>query len=89
MYVVLAKLLWAFNILPPIDEVGKEVQLDTSDTAFQNAGGATLAKVYKVRWVVRNEEVKDTILREAEEARRNGYVLRGVKVNEEGVEVEA
>lgn len=34
----------------------------------------------------RSEEVKDVILREATNARRDGYVLRGVKVGEEGME---
>ncbi|EAT87902.2 hypothetical protein SNOG_04142 [Parastagonospora nodorum SN15] len=34
MFIVLAKLLWAFDILPPLDEAGREVRVDTSDAAF-------------------------------------------------------
>lgn len=84
MFLVLSKVLWAFDILPPIDQNGKEVQLDTSDDAFE-PGGNTVPKPYRVRWKVRSEEVKRTIQREAAEAKRDGYVLRGVKVSEEGV----
>lgn len=85
MFVVLAKLLWAFDILPPLDEGGKEVKVDTSDEAFDAVGSTTMAKVYSVRWRVRSEKIKETMVREAREARRDGYVLRGVKVGEEGV----
>jgi hypothetical protein len=35
---------------------------------------------------VRSKDIEDTIIREAAEAKRNGYVLRGVRVGEEGVE---
>jgi cytochrome P450 len=87
MFIVLAKLLWAFDILAPLDDEGNEVQVDTSDEAFDAAGSTTMAKPYRVRWKVRNEDMANTILREAAEARSNGYVLRGVRVGEEGVEL--
>lgn len=87
MFIVLAKLLWAFDILPPIDNTGKEIEVDTSDAAFKATGSSTMARPYAVRWRVKSEAVKDTILKEAAEARRDGYVLRGVRVGEEGVEV--
>jgi hypothetical protein len=45
-----------------------------------------MAKPYRVRWRVRSKEIEDTIIREAAEAKRDGYVLRGVRVGEEGVE---
>ncbi|KAF1975719.1 cytochrome P450 76C3 [Bimuria novae-zelandiae CBS 107.79] len=86
MFIVLAKLLWAFDIRPPIDEAGREMEVDLSDGAFE-AGGNTIAKPYSVRWIVRSDEVRGTIQREAMEAKRDGYVLRGVKVGEEGIEV--
>lgn len=88
MFIVLAKLLWAFDILPPIDDAGKEVNVDTSDDAFDAAGSTTMAKAYRVRWQVRSEDVKDRIAREAADARRDGYVLRGAKVGQDGVEVD-
>lgn len=86
MFVVLAKLLWAFDILPPLDEAGRDVKADTSDDAFDPEGSTTMAKVYNVRWRVRSGDIKDVVGREAVEARRAGYTLRGVKVGEEGVE---
>ncbi|EMD85182.1 hypothetical protein COCC4DRAFT_66509 [Bipolaris maydis ATCC 48331] len=87
IFIVLAKLLWAFDILPPLDGSGKEIEVDTSDEAFDAVGSTTMAKPYSVRWKVRSEEISETLLREAAEARRDGYVLRGVRVGEEGVEV--
>jgi cytochrome P450 len=86
MFIVLAKLLWAFEIKSPVDENGHEMDVDVSDEAFED-GGNTIPKPFKARWVVRSGEVRETIEREVIEARRTGYVLRGVKVGEDGVEV--
>ncbi|KAF2467456.1 cytochrome P450 [Lindgomyces ingoldianus] len=83
MFVVLAKVLWAFDVLPPLDASGGEEEMDVSDEAFM-PGGNTVPKPYRARFVVRSEEVRKTIEREAEEARRVGYVLRGVQVMDEG-----
>ncbi|KAF2707717.1 cytochrome P450 [Pleomassaria siparia CBS 279.74] len=80
MFVVLAKVLWAFDVCPPVDMEG----LDVSDEAFEQ-GANTVPKVYRVRWIAR-ENAKEVILREAAEARQNGYVLRGERVTEAGVE---
>ncbi|KAF1949069.1 cytochrome P450 [Byssothecium circinans] len=86
MFVVLAKLIWAFDVLPPLDGEGKEEVLELGDEAFEE-GANTVPKPYKVRWVVRGEETRATVEREVERAKREGYVLRGVQVGEEGVEV--
>jgi hypothetical protein len=80
MFIVLAKLLWAFDMLPPLDEAGREVKVDTSDEAFDSEGSTTTAKKYRVRWRVRSEEVKDVVENEAAKARREGYTCGGVKV---------
>ncbi|KAJ4296329.1 hypothetical protein N0V90_006374 [Kalmusia sp. IMI 367209] len=85
MFIVLAKLLWAFDLRPPVDETGKEMEVDLSDDAYE-PGANTIPRPYRARWVVRSEEVRKTIEREAMEARRDGYVLRGVKVSKEGIE---
>lgn len=55
MFIVLAKLLWGFEMLPPLDGEGREVEVevDTSDDAFDDEGGMTSARVYGVRWKVR------------------------------------
>ncbi|PSN62984.1 cytochrome P450 76C3 [Corynespora cassiicola Philippines] len=86
MFVVLAKMLWAFDVRPPVDEAGREREVDLSDEAFAR-GANTVPKEYEVRFVSRGVETERTVKREAEEARRDGYVLRGVKVTGEGVEV--
>lgn len=87
MFIVLAKLLWAFDILPPLDEAGREVKVDTSDAAFDSDGSMTSAKEYKIRWRVRSGAIKEVLERDVMEARRAGYTLRGVKVGEEGMEL--
>jgi hypothetical protein len=86
MFIVLSKLLWAFKILPPVDERSEEEVVDSSDEAFDAVGKTTMAKPYRVRWKVSSEEIRQTIMREAAEASRDGYMLRGVRVSEEGVE---
>jgi cytochrome P450 len=86
MFIVLAKLLWAFDVRPPLDGEGRVEEMDTSDEAFE-LGANTVPKPYRARWVVRGEEMRRTVEREAAEARRDGYVLRGVMVSEEGVEI--
>lgn len=87
MFVVLAKVLWAFDVSPPVDGEGKEVEVDLSDKAFEE-GGNTVPRPFRARWRVRSEETRRTIERELAEAKRDGYVLRGVQVGEEGVEVD-
>lgn len=86
MFIVLSKLLWAFEVLPPLGADGEEVPVNTGDDAFM-PGGNTVPKEYSARWRLRNEEVRKTIASEWEDAKRDGYVLRGVKVTEEGIEV--
>ncbi|KAF2028133.1 cytochrome P450 [Setomelanomma holmii] len=78
MFIVLAKLLWAFDIVPSADETGNSLPVD-------HDGGKGLAKA---RWRARTEESRQTILKEVADARRDGYVLKGVKVGEGGMEVE-
>ncbi|KAF2874787.1 cytochrome P450 [Massariosphaeria phaeospora] len=85
MFIVLAKLLWAFDIRPPVGANGVEEEVDVSDEAFE-MGGNTVPKPFRVRWVVRGDEVRRVLEREVVEAKRDGYVLRGERVGEEGVE---
>ena len=85
MFIVLAKLMWAFDICAPRGRDKREVKVDLGDEAFED-GANTVPRPYRVRWVVRNEEVRRTMEGEVEMAKKEGYVLRGVKVGEEGVE---
>lgn len=86
MFIVLAKLLWAFEILPPVNEKGEEIAIDVSDDAFDAAGSTTMAKIYKVRWKIRSEVIGQIVIAEAKRARKDGYILRGVQVGQHGVE---
>ncbi|KAL5113768.1 hypothetical protein ACEQ8H_008342 [Pleosporales sp. CAS-2024a] len=87
MFIVLAKLLWAFEILPPLDDKGIEVKVDTSDAAFDAEGSTTMPKPYRVRWRPRSEIAGRIVEQEAAQAKRDGYILRGAKVGAEGVEL--
>lgn len=86
LFVVIAKVVWGFEILPTVDKEGREEEVDTSDDAFM-PGGNTVPKPFKARWVVRGEEVKRTIEREWESAKEEGYLLRGRRVGVDGVVV--
>lgn len=77
--IVLAKLLWAFEILPP-----KGMKMDLSDEANEE-GSNTLPKPYRVRFVPRSEEVAEVIRREWSVAQKNGFWLGTTKVNTAGV----
>jgi hypothetical protein len=64
------------------------MKVDTSDEAFDPEGSTTMAKVYKIRWKVRSEKIKQVVLKEAADAHKTGYMLRGTKVCEDGVELQ-
>jgi cytochrome P450 len=80
--IVLAKLLWAFEILPP-----EGMKMDLSDEANEE-GSNTLPKPYRVRFVPRSEEVVEVIRREWSDAQKNGFWLGTTKVNTAGVVVD-
>ncbi len=62
---ITARLLWAFNIEPAIDEVtGKPVELDTE--AYED-GFVSEPKPYKVRFVPRSEEHAKVIRKNSKE----------------------
>jgi hypothetical protein len=80
--IVLAKLLWAFKILPP-----EGMKMDLSDESNEE-GSNTLLKLYRVRFVPRSEEVTEVIRREWSDAKKNGFWLGTTKVNTAGVVVD-
>ena len=61
---VVAKLLWAFDIRPGLDDEGNEVELDTDAYA---KGFLTQPLPYKVRFVPRSEKHKEIIRRDLKE----------------------
>ncbi|KAJ9605738.1 hypothetical protein H2200_009587 [Cladophialophora chaetospira] len=86
LFITLAKILWAFEIRPCKTEDGEEEKLDTSDGGYE-PGTNTLPKPYRVRFVVRNKEVENTLRREWAQAKADGYYLGDVKVDNEGMVV--
>ncbi|KAI5843182.1 putative O-methylsterigmatocystin oxidoreductase [Tricharina praecox] len=84
LFITLASLLWAFHILPPLDESGREVPVDTSEDAFL-LGSGILAKPFRLRLLPRSEEIEGTIRSEWEMARKEGFVLGGNRVMVDGV----
>jgi cytochrome P450 len=86
LYITLAKILWAFEIRPCTSVEGEEEELDVSDDAYE-PGSNTLPTPYRVRFMVRNEEVESALNREWVQAKVDGYHLGNVKVNDGGVVV--
>jgi cytochrome P450 len=84
LFITIAKILWAFEIKPPLDETGHETTLDTSDEAYE-AGMNTLPKPFKVRFVPRNELRRATLINEWVAAQQEGFSLGDMKVNVDGV----
>lgn len=84
IFVVLAKVLWAFEIRPPMGADGKEEAVDVSDQAYE-PGMNTLPKPFKLRFEPRNKKREQVMLTEWEKARADGYMLGSVKVDADGI----
>jgi cytochrome P450 family 619 len=70
-FVALAKIIWAFDILPPRDTTGKVIENDMSwETGFE--GGIIVnARPFACELQLRSEKRKETIFREFSEAEQN------------------
>lgn len=86
LFIVLAKLLWAFDIRPPLNEDGTEAMMDLSDEANE-PGANTLPKPYRVRFIPRSEKAADVVRQEWTRAQRDGFYLGSIKVNTDGMVV--
>lgn len=84
MFITLAKILWAFEIRPPLGPDGKEEPVDTSDDGYE-PGVNTLPKQYKARFVPRSPEVERVLQSEWIEAQKEGYMLGNVRVDNTGM----
>lgn len=84
LFILFAKLLWAFDILPPLDANGKPMPVNLSDDQFI-LGAVTMPKPFRCRFVPRNAEVEKTLVREWEEAKTAGFWLGDRKVDIESV----
>lgn len=65
LFVALAKILWAFEILPPLDDLGREAVLDMSDDSYED-GRITIPKPFCLRFVSRGKIFEDVIMKEWE-----------------------
>lgn len=86
MFITVAKILWAFDVLPPLDGNGREMPVDLSDNAYE-PGSNTIPKPFGVRFVPRNKEVETVVRKEWDQAERDGFVLRDQRVNAQGMVV--
>ncbi|KAL2020279.1 hypothetical protein VTK56DRAFT_8603 [Thermocarpiscus australiensis] len=82
--IALAGMLWAFEIRPPVDAEGREGVMDLSDAAYGDAG-FLIPKPFAVRFVPRSEERLKIVKEQWETASKEGYELRGVTVDVDGV----
>lgn len=87
LFILTAKLLWAFDISPSLDAQGNELPVDISDDAYET-GGNTLPKPFAARFKPRNAVVEKTIIEEWTAALRDGFMLRDRKVEADGVTVD-
>jgi cytochrome P450 len=81
--IALAGILWAFDIRPPLVD-GIESQMDLSENAFPDAG-FTLPKPFAARFLPHSEERLEIVKGQWEVATKEGYELRGVPVDVEGM----
>ena len=73
-------MLWAFHILPPLDEDGQEIPLDAKSETALETGNMTVAKRFRLRLVPRSALIEETIRREWGDACSAGLILGGVPV---------
>lgn len=86
LYITLAKILWAFDILPPLDPDGREIPVDCSDDAYE-PGANTLPKPFKCRFIPRTAKIQQTMRDEWRRANEQGFMLRDQRVNADGMVV--
>ncbi|KAF2502665.1 putative O-methylsterigmatocystin oxidoreductase [Lophium mytilinum] len=88
MFIVLAKILWAFEIRPVVGPDGKEENVDVSDQAYE-PGINTLPKPYRMRFLSRSPAREAKMLQEWKEAESTGYYLGNVRVDAAGMVLSA
>jgi cytochrome P450 len=86
LFIVLAKMLWAFDIRPPLKDDGTEAKMDLSDEANE-PGVNTLPKPYKARFIARSERAAEVVRKEWSQAEKDGFYLGSIKVDTAGMVV--
>lgn len=65
LFIALAKILWAFEIRPALDERGEQVAIDTSEESYEE-GRISIPKPFQLRFVSRGKVYEDIVIRERE-----------------------
>ncbi|KAJ5952042.1 Cytochrome P450 E-class group I [Penicillium vulpinum] len=81
--IAVSGMLWAFEIRPPMVD-GVEVEMDLSDNAYPD-GGFTIPKPFAARFVPRSAESLEIVKKQWQVAMQEGYELRGIPVNVDGM----
>jgi len=81
--IALAGMIWAFEIRPPLVN-GVEAEMDSSDSMYLDAG-FTIPKPFAARFLPRSEERLQVVKEQWEVATKEGYQLRGVPVDIDGM----
>jgi hypothetical protein len=77
LFITISRILWAFDILPGIDEKGVTTKPDVE--AYEKATSLTSPTPFKARFVVRSEEKRKIILEAWKQAQHTGYTNLGDK----------
>ncbi|KAL4939604.1 hypothetical protein BDV06DRAFT_230926 [Aspergillus oleicola] len=85
--IALSGILWAYEIRPGLVN-GIEEKIDMSDNAYLDMG-FTLPKPFAARFIPHSEERLQIVKDSWEKASREGYELRGVQVDVEGMTMTA
>ncbi|OJJ88364.1 uncharacterized protein ASPGLDRAFT_41930 [Aspergillus glaucus CBS 516.65] len=81
--IALAGIMWAFEIRPPLVD-GVEVEMDLGEDAYLDAG-FTIPKPFVARFIPWSPEKLEVIKKQWQIARQEGYELRGVPVDVNGM----
>jgi hypothetical protein len=81
--IALAGILWGFEIRPMLVK-GKEVPVYLTDNAFSDAG-FNLPKPFAANFITRDDHRRNIIEEQRQNAQDEGYELRGVLVDVDGV----
>lgn len=81
--IALAGIMWAFEIRPGLVD-GVEAEMDLSDNGYLDAG-FTIPKPFAARFLPRSEERLRIVKEQWDRAMKEGYELRGVPVDVDGM----
>ncbi|KAI0437217.1 putative O-methylsterigmatocystin oxidoreductase [Xylaria telfairii] len=81
--IALAAILWAFDIRPPVVD-GTEAAIDLSENAYLD-GLFTIPKPFAARFLPRDDAALRVVRDTWDTAMKQGYELRGVRVDIDGV----